>query len=53
MQEIVQQTIEDLAALSKKVDTKTAQRIHEIMERLRASDQGDQYSTALYRELAR
>jgi hypothetical protein len=53
MQETVQQAIADLAALSKKVDAKDAQRIYEIIERLRDSDRIDQYSTALYKELAR
>jgi hypothetical protein len=53
MDETVRQAIADLAVLSKAVNNKDAERIREIIERLRDSDRADRYSTALYKELTR
>jgi hypothetical protein len=53
MDETVRKAIADLAALSKVVNNKDAERIREIIERLRDSDRTDRYSTVLYKELAR
>jgi hypothetical protein len=53
MHETVRQAITDLTALSKAMNSKDAERIAEIIERLRNSGPTDQHSTALYKELAR
>jgi hypothetical protein len=53
MHETVRQAITDLTALSKAMTSKDAERINEIIERLRDADRTDRYSTALYKELTR